>query len=61
MKYGINFEEGMAYNGDWRKLRAAMQKAKEGKPVTVGFLGGSITQGSLSSTPDTCYAAMTTK
>lgn len=56
MKYNVNYEEGMSYNGDWRKLRRAMEKARAGKPVTVGFLGGSITQGSLSSTPETCYA-----
>ncbi len=61
MKYRVNFEEGMAYNGDWRKLRAAMLKARAGKPVTVGFLGGSITQGSLSSTPETCYAYLVYK
>ena len=33
-----------------------MRKAKSGEPITVGFLGGSITQGCLSSTPETCYA-----
>lgn len=52
----INFEEGMSYNGDWRRLRKTMEKARRGEPITVGFLGGSITQGSLSSLPTTCYA-----
>ena len=52
----INFEEGMSYSGDWRRLRRTMKKAQRGEPITVGFLGGSITQGSLSSLPTTCYA-----
>lgn len=52
----INFEEGMSYSGDWRRLRKTMEKAQRGEPITVGFLGGSITQGSLSSLPTTCYA-----
>lgn len=39
----------------WR-LKESMRRAKEGKEVTVGFLGGSITQGSLSSKETTCYA-----
>lgn len=33
-----------------------MKKAMAGEDITVGFLGGSITQGRLSSTPKTCYA-----
>ena len=33
-----------------------MKKAMRGENITVGFLGGSITQGCLSSTPETCYA-----
>ena len=38
-----------------------MKKAEAGEPVKVGFLGGSITQGSLSSTPETCYAYLVYK
>jgi len=33
-----------------------MKKAMRGEDIVVGFLGGSITQGCLSSTPETCYA-----
>ncbi|MCD8336158.1 MAG: SGNH/GDSL hydrolase family protein [Lachnospiraceae bacterium] len=33
-----------------------MKRARAGEKLTIGFLGGSITQGSLSSTPQTCYA-----
>lgn len=33
-----------------------MQRAMKGERLTIGFLGGSITQGSLASEPDRCYA-----
>lgn len=46
----------MMHSGNHARIIKAMKKAMEGKPVTVGFLGGSITQGSLSGTPKTCYA-----
>ena len=52
----INFENGMTFDGDWKRIKKVMQKASLGKPITIGFLGGSITQGCLSSTAQTCYA-----
>lgn len=55
-QYGINFEDGMTYDGNWTRIKRVMRKAQAGEPITIGFLGGSITQGSLSSTPKTCYA-----
>ena len=33
-----------------------MKKAIQGEDITVGFLGGSITQGCNASAPETCYA-----
>ena len=56
MEYNVHPEQGMIHRGNWSRIKACMQKAKEGKSLKVGFLGGSITQGSLSSTPETCYA-----
>lgn len=38
------------------RLRSLLRRAAQGEELTIGFLGGSITQGSLSSTPQTCYA-----
>ena len=38
------------------RLRNLMKRAANGESLVIGFLGGSITQGSLSSTPKTCYA-----
>lgn len=58
MRELVNFEDGIAFSGNTERIERVMRKAEEGKPITVGFLGGSITQGSLSSTPDTCYAAL---
>lgn len=38
------------------RLKNLMKRAANGETLVIGFLGGSITQGSLSSTPKTCYA-----
>ena len=38
------------------RLKILMKRAANGESLVIGFLGGSITQGSLSSTPKTCYA-----
>ncbi|MCH5340327.1 MAG: SGNH/GDSL hydrolase family protein [Acetatifactor sp.] len=56
MAYQIHPEQGMINRGNWCMLKRCMKKALSGERVKVGFLGGSITQGSLSSTPKTCYA-----
>lgn len=52
----IEFEKGIVNRGSWGRIQRCMDRAAAGQPVTVGFLGGSITQGSLASTPETCYA-----
>lgn len=57
----IDFEKGIVNSGNWHRIQSVMKRASEGSPITVGFLGGSITQGSLSSTPETCYAALVAK
>ena len=57
MGYPVDFEKGELNRGNWKRIKACMKKAEAGEPVKVGFLGGSITQGSLSSTPETCYAS----
>lgn len=38
------------------RLKQLLRRAAQGEELTIGFLGGSITQGSLSSTPQTYYA-----
>ncbi len=44
---------------DTSRLQHVMERAAAGEDITVGFLGGSITQGSLASEPGRCYAALT--
>ncbi len=48
--------KAIACRGDITRFTKLFKKLEEGQPVTVCFLGGSITQGSLSSMPTTCYA-----
>lgn len=38
------------------RLKNLMKRAANGESLVIGFLGGSITQGSLSLTPKNCYA-----
>jgi len=38
------------------RLKDCMLRAKNGGELTIGFLGGSITQGSLATKPENCYA-----
>lgn len=38
------------------RLKKCMLRAENGEEITIGFLGGSITQGSLSTKPENCYA-----
>ena len=56
MKYQINYENAMSNHGNWDRICRVMRRASEGESLVIGFLGGSITMGSLSSTPQTCYA-----
>lgn len=55
-KYGIDAKKGVLNKGNLSRIERVMKKAMAGEDITVGFLGGSITQGCLSSTPETCYA-----
>lgn len=48
--------DGIVNRGNWHRLKECMKKAKQGEKIVTGFLGGSITQGSLSSLPELCYA-----
>lgn len=52
----IDYSKGMMNDGDDSRILELMDRASRGEQLTIGFLGGSITQGSLSSTPETCYA-----
>lgn len=43
--------------GNWSKIKQLMNRATAGESVTIGFIGGSITQGAAASDESLCYAA----
>lgn len=47
--------------GDLTRIAAAMRKAQAGEKVTIGVIGGSITQGSSATRQDNCYASLLKK
>lgn len=49
-------EAGIVRLGNTYRLAEVIKRAEQKEPLTIGFIGGSITMGSLSSTPETCYA-----
>ncbi|NLL76674.1 MAG: SGNH/GDSL hydrolase family protein [Clostridiales bacterium] len=53
---GICVNGGVINRGNLNRLKGKMKKAEAGEKIVIGFIGGSITQGSLSSSSDTCYA-----
>ncbi|MDE5597723.1 MAG: SGNH/GDSL hydrolase family protein, partial [Lachnospiraceae bacterium] len=44
------------YEVDITRLQNCMKRAENGEELTIGFLGGSITQGSVATTPEKTYA-----
>lgn len=56
MGYVIKAEKGAVNRGNWYRIKECMKRAQKGESLKIGFLGGSITQGCLSSIPETCYA-----
>lgn len=57
----IDFERGISNRGNLYRMKRLFERAKAGEKLTIGFLGGSITQGCLSSTPELCYAYLVYK
>lgn len=52
----INYERAMSNRGNQARLKKVFKRALAGGKLTLGFLGGSITQGSLATAPNLCYA-----
>ena len=52
-------ENSIVRLGNNHRLKAFFARAEAGEKLTVGFIGGSITQGSLASTDKLCYAYRT--
>lgn len=52
----VQFDKGLVEVGDSSPITRLFQRARRGENITVGFLGGSITQGSVASDDTLCYA-----
>lgn len=55
----IDNKKGLINAGNDERILACMVRALKGEAVKIAFLGGSITQGSVASTPENCYAYLT--
>lgn len=55
--YELNYEQGIVNEGNLERIKEAMEKAKKGGEICLSFLGGSITQGAVSSESQFCYAS----
>ncbi len=49
--------DGLVNRGNHARLKQCMRRAEAGDGLTVGFIGGSITQGAAASEDAFCYAA----
>lgn len=49
-------EKAIANIGNLYRLKKVMKRAEAGEKVTIGYLGGSITMGSVATTQEKCYA-----
>lgn len=52
-----NTIDGLINRGNWARLKECMRRAEQGGKLTVGFIGGSITQGSAASDDAFCYVS----
>ncbi|MCM1026964.1 MAG: SGNH/GDSL hydrolase family protein [Roseburia sp.] len=52
----LNYEAAIANRGNQARIKDVFRRALRGEKLTIGFLGGSITQGSLATDPKLCYA-----
>lgn len=52
----LDYKRGISNLGNPNRILKVMERAMRGETLRIGFIGGSITQGSLSTAPETCYA-----
>ncbi|MGN0667239.1 MAG: GDSL-type esterase/lipase family protein [Huintestinicola sp.] len=52
------YSRALMNEGNKSRLAAAMKKAESGENITVGVIGGSITQGTAASSSELCYAGL---
>ena len=56
MGYEVHAEKGWVNRGNLYRMKELMRRAERGDRLTLAFLGGSITQGSVSTQYTNCYA-----
>lgn len=56
MGYDVHAEKGWVNRGNLHRLKELMKRAERGDRITLAFIGGSITQGSVSTQYTNCYA-----
>lgn len=49
-------KDGIVNRGNWARMKGCLMKAAAGEAITVGFIGGSITQDAGASVHENCYA-----
>lgn len=52
----MDFDAGIVNVGNTSRLNSLFERASAGGELTLGFLGGSITMGSVATRPEFCYA-----
>lgn len=52
------YERGLLSIGDTKRLCKAFMKGESGQPITIGVIGGSITQGTAASSPQNAYPSV---
>ncbi len=57
MNQEIERKTGISNRGNCYRIKQVMKRAQAGEELTIAFIGGSITQGSLASKSEHCYAA----
>ncbi|MBE5920019.1 MAG: SGNH/GDSL hydrolase family protein [Pseudobutyrivibrio ruminis] len=59
MREYIDYQKSICNRGNLYRIKQVMKRAAAGEDITVGFIGGSITQGSLATNSTNCYAYKT--
>lgn len=52
------YKDGLYRVGNTERIRNKISKAQNGEQVNIAYIGGSITAGGSSSTPDNCFAKL---
>lgn len=54
--FNLDYKASVVNSGNQVRLKNLFRRAQNGEKLSLGFIGGSITQGSLATRPEYCYA-----